>query len=161
MSKRGITLTMADVEAHQIRHGFLKGGEALRNLTTTARGSNGAPTSNPKGAPKPFRQAKQPNKTESEFGRILEARKLRGEFDSVTFEAVKLRIAGNCYYAPDYMAVHMHRLGNVYPVITFFEVKGAHIWDDSKVKFRAAAERHSWAEFQMWQKKQGEWRRIL
>lgn len=110
------------------------------------------------------RGAKLPNKTEQEFGRILQARIDKGELRGpLRFEAAKLRIGGNCYYCPDWMVDGSNRkfdqsdLG-MQPI--FFEVKGAHIWDDSKVKFKAAVEMHTWARFEMWQKKGGEWLRI-
>jgi hypothetical protein len=91
---------------------------------------------------------------------MLEARKRAGEFDRITFEGVKLRIAGNCYYAPDYMAFAYSGTGRYY--VTFFEVKGGGpIRDDSIVKFKAAKELHPWADFEMWQKAKGEWRRLL
>lgn len=142
-------MTAAQVEAHQRRHGFL-----IKSLGNHASEAEKGVISASKG----FRLAKQPNKTENEFGRILEARVAKGEFAGpVRFEAVKLRIAGNCYYTPDWMVSR--------PAIkgwetVFFEVKGAHIWDDSKVKFKAAKELHPWASFEMWQKKAGEWKRI-
>lgn len=138
--------TLADAQAHQRKHGFLSDScgdgvsEAEKAVISRSKG---------------FRLSKQPNKTENEFGAILNARRLRGEFiDPIRFEAVKLRVAGNCYYAPDWMAV------TPAGIVCFFEVKGAHIWDDSKVKFKAAQELHQWASFEMWQKKSGEWKRI-
>lgn len=147
MSKRSaFRMTAAEVEKHQKHHGFLV--RALGNHASEAE----------KGvisASKKFRLAKQPNKTEKEFGAILQSRVNRNEFQGpVRFEAVKLRIAGNCYFTPDWMVYD--NAGR--PV--FFEVKGAHIWDDAKVKFRAAVELHQWASFECWQKKAGEWRRI-
>ncbi|HEX7531459.1 MAG TPA: hypothetical protein VF333_09965, partial [Pyrinomonadaceae bacterium] len=140
--KKGLSMTTAQVEAHNRRHGF---------LTDTML----SPAS-PVVAQKKIRGSRQPNKTEAEFGRILKARKRAGEFDSVTFEAVKLRIAGNCYYTPDWMTWDYE-----WAAIIFYEVKGSHIWDDSKVKFKAAKELHPWASFEMWQKKAGNWSRIL
>ena len=106
------------------------------------------------GSGKKPRQAKEPNKTEADFHRILESRQRHGEFETIMFEGCKLRIGPNCYYSPDFMAI------NYEGRVTFFEVKGGHIWDDSKVKFKAAKEKHSWAKFQMWQRKRSEWRQI-
>lgn len=102
-----------------------------------------------------IRAAKVPNKTEEEFGRILDARIRKNElWGPLMFEGVKLRIAGNCYFTPDWFCFDP----NGRP--TFFEVKGAHIWDDAKVKFKAAQEMHKWAMFEMHQKSKGQWRRI-
>jgi hypothetical protein len=131
---------------------------ASRSLIEANSGFTSQPEIVPVMVAAKLRRGKQPNKTESEFGRILEHRKLTSgdpEFISVRFEAAKLRIAENCYYTPDWMCEdHKGR-------ITFFEVKGGHIWDDSKVKFKAAAELHTWANFEMHQKKGGAWTRIL
>lgn len=143
-------MTATEVEAHQKHHGFLI--KSLGNLPSEAEKAVIS-------ASKGFRLAKLPNKTENEFGAILEARRRKGEFAyPVRFEAVKLRVAGNCYYTPDWMTTSESISGA--PFITFFEVKGAHIWEDSKVKFKAAKELHPWASFEMWQKKAGEWKRI-
>lgn len=113
-------------------------------------------TQTPQGKPseetnKPLRSAKQPNKTEAAFKAYMDA--LRGS--RLEFEPVKLRIGPNCYYAPDW--------GDMtgYNIPIFYEVKGGHIWDDSLVKFKAAKERHTWASFELWQKKQGTWTRLL
>jgi hypothetical protein len=100
------------------------------------------------------RKGHQPNKTESAFFQLLEARRRRGEFQSVTFEGAKLRLGENCFYAPDFMAVDNTGL------VTFFETKGAHTWEDSIIKFKAAKEIHSWAMFELWQRKAGEWRQL-
>jgi hypothetical protein len=109
---------------------------------------------------KPMRAEKLPNKTEQEFGRMLQARIDRGDLDGpLMFEPVKFRIAGNCYYTIDWGCRSLEIPFVGMPI--FFEVKGAHIWDDSKVKFKAAKEMHQWARFEMWQKKKGEWKRIL
>jgi hypothetical protein len=154
MSKSALRMTAAQVQEHQRKHGFISDSlvKALGNHVSDAEKSVIS-------ASKGFRLAKQPNKTENEFGAILEARRRKGEFTGpVRFEAVKLRIAGNCYYTPDWMTTWESVTGA--PVITFYEVKGAHIWEDSKVKFKAAKELHPWASFEMWQKKAGEWRRI-
>lgn len=100
----------------------------------------------------PRRKAKEPNKTETEFGMHLYLQCKQ----QPRFEAVKLRIGDNCYYTPDWM---VPRDGEK-PI--FYEVKGGHVWDDSIVKFKAAVEIHgSWADFQLHQKKKGSWTRLL
>ena len=70
---------------------------------------------------------------------------------TVLYEPLKLRIDDTCWYTPDFWIPEM---------ITFFEVKGGHAWEDSIVKFKAARAIHTWAKFEMHQKKLGVWRQI-
>lgn len=101
------------------------------------------------------RQSKQPNRTEQRFLDICEARKRHGEIKEVRFEGITIKLADGCRYTPDVMTIdHENR-------IVFYEVKGSHIWDDSKVKFRVAKDQNPWATFEMHQWKSGEWTRIL
>lgn len=73
------------------------------------------------------------NKTEARYASHLELRRIRGEVASYTFEKVKIRIADNTFYTPDFFVV--------LPTmeIEFHEVKG--FWeDDARVKIKVAAE---------------------
>lgn len=108
-------------------------------------------------APKPVRpprQPKQPNKTERDFGNQLEARMRAGEFTQVQFEGVTLRWAGMSY-TPDWACFLPDGR------LVAYECKGAHVWDDSKVKFKAARDKFPAIGFEMHQRIKGEWRRIL
>lgn len=74
----------------------------------------------------------QMNKTEEAYARHLEGLKSIGEVLWFLFEGVKLRLADNCFYQPDFVvmrgdgAIEMH------------EVKG--LWsDDARVKIKVAA----------------------
>lgn len=96
-------------------------------------------------------QRKGMNKTESEFLRQLS---VLHPNDVILFEAIKLRIADRCYYCPDFMMIDLHCR------LTFVEVKGKHIWEDSMIKFKAAREMYPWAAFEMHQKRADGWRRI-
>lgn len=98
------------------------------------------------------RREKQMNQTETRFLHWIKGQCV-GRFE---FEAVKLRIGENCYYAPDFMLTNL-----IDEKTTFYEVKGAHIWDDSKVKFKAAKERYPHWSFEMWQWKNGEWKQLF
>lgn len=97
------------------------------------------------------------NRLEDEYALYLESLKQKGEISWYGFESVTLRLADGCRYTPDF-TVHT---GTLVRPIRFIEVKGNHIWDDSKVKFKVAKERFWWAEFAMLQKKKGEWKQIL
>ena len=70
---------------------------------------------------------------------------------TILFEMVKLKIDERCWYTPDFFIPQL---------LTFFEVKGPYVREDSLIKFKAARVIHNWAVFQMWQKKDGIWERI-
>ena len=75
----------------------------------------------------------QMNATEREYGDVLELRRVAGEVAWYKFEGVKLRLADNTFYTPDYAV--MLTSG----AIEVHEVKG--FWqDDAKVKIKVAAD---------------------
>lgn len=130
------------------------------------------------------------NKTEFTYSHILEARRSKGEILDWQFEPITLRIGDNCKYTPDFCISERNGSVSIEDIkflasrtmlefveserarellwqlrttetgITFIEIKGAHIWDDAKVKFKAAKDKYLWAKFQMWQLKRGEWKQI-
>lgn len=97
-----------------------------------------------------IRKPSEPNKTEAEFGRMLEARIQKGEFIRAVYEGIALSWCG-MRYTPDWTAIT--------PEGRFicFEIKGAHIRDRDLVRFKGA--RYQWPEitFQLWQKKKSQW----
>lgn len=110
---------------------------------------------------KTLRHAKAPNKTEAEYGRILEAMKQRGEIIRYEYEGITFRWL-DMRYTPDWFVVD-DRL-NTQPYFYQFkaiEVKGAHIFDRDIVRFKGA--RAMWPEiqFEMHQKKEGVWTRLF
>lgn len=77
----------------------------------------------------------QMNKTESEYCQLLELRKRAGEIAWYRFEGVKLRLADNTFYTPDFAV--MLSTGEM----EMHEVKG--FWtDDARVKIKVAAEQY-------------------
>lgn len=75
------------------------------------------------------------NKTESEYCQLLELRKRAGEVVWYRFEGVKLRLADNTFYTPDFAV--MLSTGEM----EMHEVKG--FWtDDARVKIKVAAEQY-------------------
>ena len=82
--------------------------------------------------------AKGQNKTEARFDAVLADLVREGCIESYAFEPVKLRLAGNTTYTPDFLVVADR--------IIFVEVKG-HMRDDAAVKVKVAAELHPWAAF--------------
>lgn len=75
----------------------------------------------------------QMNGTERAYGNQLELRKRAGEIAWYRFEGLKLRLADNTFYTPDYAV--MLSTGEV----ECHEVKG-HWTDDARVKIKVAAE---------------------
>lgn len=87
------------------------------------------------------------NGTEAKFADVLK------EDPSVAlfrFESIKLRLADNTFYTPDFMVV------NAGGLVAFYEVKG--FWrDDARVKIKVAAELYPEFKFVAVQLKQGKW----
>ena len=75
----------------------------------------------------------QMNATEADYGAILSSRVIAGEVVWYRFEGLKLRLADNTFYTPDYAV--MLTTGE----LQCHEVKG--FWmDDARVKIKVAAE---------------------
>ena len=76
------------------------------------------------------------NKTEQSYATTLEQKKWAGEVAWYRFEGVKLRLADNTFYTPDFAVM----LAN--GQMEMHEVKGARaiFADDAKVKVKVAAE---------------------
>lgn len=118
-----------------------------------------------------LRAAKKPNKTEAEYGRILESMKSRGEIIEYRYEGITLKWA-DMRYTPDWFVITERALSGVIEFnvadqskpdwvrIKLIEVKGAHIWDRDTVRFKGARAAWPMFAFEMHQKK-GAWRRIL
>jgi hypothetical protein len=78
-------------------------------------------------------KAGQMNKTEEAYARDLEMRRSLGEVAWFKFEGVKLRLADNTFYSPDFAVM----LAN--GQIEMHEVKG--FWqDDARVKIKVASD---------------------
>ena len=75
------------------------------------------------------------NATERAYATELEKRRLSGEVARVDFQAEKLRIAGQCWYEPDF------RVLMVDGEVQFHEVKGFRE-PAGRVKIKVAAEQH-------------------
>ncbi|OSI16522.1 DUF1064 domain-containing protein [Neisseria dentiae] len=73
------------------------------------------------------------NKTEKAYAEYLESLKQAGAIAWYRFEGVKLRLADNTFYTPDFAV--MSAAGTM----EMHEVKG-HWMDDAKVKIKVAAE---------------------
>ena len=77
----------------------------------------------------------QLNKTEQEYKQHLELLKSAGEVQLIRFEGLKLRLADNTFYTPDFMVLAADG------VVECHEVKG--FWtDDARVKIKVAADQY-------------------
>lgn len=78
------------------------------------------------------------NKTEAAYEAFLEALRMTGSVAWFKFEGVKLRLADNTFYTPDYAVM----LSN--GQMEMHEVKGSRaiFADDAKVKVKVAAEQY-------------------
>jgi len=96
------------------------------------------------------RKAGQMNKTEAAFSDYLRVQEIAGVVLCHRFEGVTLKIANDCRYTPDFMAI------GVGGEITFFEVKG--FWrDDARVKIKVAARTFPEFRFVAVQRKAQQW----
>lgn len=73
------------------------------------------------------------NRTEQAYAEYLESRKIAGEVSWFRFEGIKLRLADNTSYSPDFAVLLSNN------EMELHEVKG--FWqDDARVKIKVAAE---------------------
>jgi len=112
-------------------------------------------------APKPWEYApatgsRKKNKTELAFEQtFLWPRVQSGELEFYRFESLKLILGERKTYTPDF-----HGRWAATGVIQIWEVKGPWIYEDAMVKFDTARRLFIEFEFELWQRKKGEWRRI-
>ncbi len=163
--RRGLTMTEQQVREHQEKHGF---------APIEPKGKPGAGSACRTASARPLSRM---NKTEAAYALILEAMKRRGEILRYEYEGITLRWA-DMKYTPDFLvftcrtysragladeiAADAIMFGGKLPTnICLIEVKGAHIWSRDIVRFKGA--RAFWPEFQfeMHQKKGGQWLRLL
>jgi len=158
--------TLEQAEAHQKKHGF----PPIQKVMDFVEAGQTAQ----KAVDKIIKGARTPNKTETEFGVLLAAQKTKFEIIRYEFEGIRLkwgvdeRTGEAMYYKPDWFVVvcNAHDWDGVMTdwrqLVKFrcIEVKGAKIWDRDIVRFKGA--RAAWPEFEfeMWQKREGIWKRI-
>lgn len=91
------------------------------------------------------------NKTETRYANILQGYVLAGEILRYEFEAFTFRLGDRTRYTPDFMVVRPDHS------VEFHEVKGSYIWEDARVKVKAAASRFNCFKFILAQWKKGQW----
>ena len=90
------------------------------------------------------------NKTEAAFAEHIERAKLiDNDIVAYVFEPLKLRLAKNTFYTPDFLVVRKS-------CFEIFEVKG--FWrDDARVKIKVAAKMFPWFKWYAVQLKKKQW----
>lgn len=94
----------------------------------------------------------QMNKLESRFALLLEARQWAGEIRGWWFEAETFALGPEMTFTPDF------RVELLDGSFEFVDVKGAHTWEDSTIKIKAAAVLYPQHRFYQARWKCGVWR---
>ena len=149
--RKGISMTLEQADAHQRKHGFkpVRG----KTLCEVFAAEDAAKQQQPR-----LRNVRkrEMNKTEREYSHILEAQKRRGEIAQYKFEGIRLLWGGGMTYTPDFS---VQLFGGR---ILLCEVKGAHIRDRDTVRFKGCRnEWLEWFDFELHQRKEGTWQRLL
>ena len=112
-----------------------KAAEAVNLKAKAARGS--------------FYKRGEMNKLEAAYAARLEGLKLAGEIADYRFECLKLRLADNTFYTPDFMVLRADGTFEMHEVKGFWE-------DDARVKIKVAAELYPF-KFIAARKQKGAW----
>ena len=153
--KGGVRFTLEQARAHAQRHGYALAGfppdsGASPDHQNDSTGILARP--NPLNSP----QKRRMNKTETEYSRIAESQKQKGEILEWRFEALTLVWGDGMRYKPDFACRRADA-----PLL-LVEIKGGHIWSRDLVRFKGCrAEWKSVFDFELWQKKAGLWNRLL
>lgn len=96
--------------------------------------------------------SKDLNKTERRFlNEILQPMLALGSLSEIgEHESITLKLANGLRYSPDFPTWAGDQL-------TFFEVKGARVWEDSLIKLKVAASRYQHFRFFLCKYVRGEW----
>jgi hypothetical protein len=138
---KGFTMSEAEYEVHQRR----------------VKGKVAAPVDDWKAKLLPPTQIikqsrKEPNKTELRFEmEYLKPWLAAGEIDEIgEHESITLRLANGLRYSPDYPTWKNDRL-------TFYEVKGERVWEDSIKSLKIAANKYTHCRFFIYKYVKGQW----
>ena len=93
------------------------------------------------------------NKTEAAYADYLESLKLGGQIIKWQFEAIKLRLADNTFYTPDFLVLNADNFMEIHKVKGFWQ-------DDARVKIKVAAKEFPYFQFVAVKKAKGnQWER--
>lgn len=149
-------LLAAGLDPTHLPPGTMIGGKTIAELEEAAK------------AKKKERKKKEPSKTEQEWMRHLEWMQALGAITQWWYEPFPMKLdepdpqTGRAMtYTPDFLVVRaVHPDGDTRPWIV--EIKGGHIWDKNRNKFRSARDKYGAAfRFVMIQKKHRAWETVL
>lgn len=104
----------------------------------------------------PKHKGREPNKTEAQFGLILEAQKRRGDIIHYAYEGISLSWGDGMRYKPDWVVIIEDA------PIKLIECKGPYIFPKDLIRFKGCrAQWKEWFDFEMHQKKEGSWIRLF
>lgn len=131
-------------------------GDIMRGRVDEAiRSRLGIDVNTPKRVHAPVEAGPKMNETEKRYASVLEMRVRAGEIKRWWFGSIVFRTgAGRTTYKPDFV-VELPDYS-----IEVHEVKGAHVWDDAREKFKTAALLYRWARWIMLQWVDGEWKTV-
>jgi len=94
------------------------------------------------------------NRTEAEFAAFLEIQKRGGDSGVLSgwkvmdykYEAIRIRLAERTTYTPDFLVTFDDNS------MMLIEIKGAHAFEDSLVKYKIATEQYPNFKWAMWRK---------
>ena len=95
------------------------------------------------------------NKTEAAYEQHLELLKRAGEIDSYSFEGIKLKLADNTFYTPDFlvfandMTLEIHDMKGTSKKMRASGIKEAVPWieEDAKLKLKIVAKLYPFRDF--------------
>ena len=132
-------------------------GEALKDRARARLAALEGSTP-PAATAEPKRQGKLrgvPNKTELRFlADVLEPMVARGELVRVEYESITFHVHQVAKYTPDWIGWLPGER------IRCFEVKGPHIREQDKVRWKAHSAARPWIWWQMWQWKDSRWKAL-
>lgn len=106
------------------------------------------------------------NKTEAAYDAYLALLLRAGEIDGYKFEAIKLKLADNCFFTPDFLVMakdgvlELHDTKGAKKVVRASGVKEAVPWieEDAKIKLKVVAEQFPFRVFAVFKTAEG-WQR--
>jgi hypothetical protein len=97
------------------------------------------------------------NKLESQFAAHLDLRKAAGEVAGWWFEALKLRLADNTFYFPDFLVMLADGELELVEVKATWSTGKAGWREDSRIKFKVAASLYPLFQFVVARRVKGKW----
>lgn len=99
------------------------------------------------------------NQTEQAYAHLLDVRKTMGEVHAYGFETIRFRLAGLCFYTPDFFVVLPDGSIEIHEVKGTRSGKRGNQQEDARVKIKVAAVMYPWFRFMIMAHYDGQWHR--